>query len=188
MNEQRLSLYDIEWQCLRVQLLGNWDTLEKVNDNLDRLDAYIQPDVDTSTETYITRLYQVLNLLDAVRMGYSGQGVSLSKEDIEVMGYRDIVQAKYYKIRSRHPGPAHFVVPTREQIIQDMRDIPRELAHKIYDNLRNRRRLALSKIKFGTQETKERLLAKNRPELLWALDAMEEALYCKDGKERKVRQ
>jgi hypothetical protein len=75
----REVLYDVEWQRLRISLLqarrddGGWSSLTGMHDNLRHLDMYLN-EVPSSTGEYELRKYRINNALNAVVMGYNGQG------------------------------------------------------------------------------------------------------------------
>lgn len=77
----RAVLYDVEWQRLRVSLLGSWNG--SVQENIDKLRDYVGDGSDSC------KVYRVLNCLNAVRMGYSGQGLRGTQDDEAVRLYRD---------------------------------------------------------------------------------------------------
>jgi hypothetical protein len=102
----RQVLYDVAWQKLRVSFLrsyqpselGGWTTVAGTNDNLNRLDDYIFADPNTTSVEeadmqLAARVYRGLNLLNATRMGYVGQGLLNSAQDNEVRKYRNSLQA-----------------------------------------------------------------------------------------------
>lgn len=75
----REVLYEVDWQRLRISLLqarrndGGWSGAAGLADNLDRLDKYMHE----ATGLELTfRKYRVNNCLNAVVMGYNGQGAS----------------------------------------------------------------------------------------------------------------
>lgn len=185
MNAQRQSLYHMEWQALRVQLLGNWSTKESVQWCYDQLVTYVSLSgyalytyngdieyIERSDDWYITRLYQVVNLLDAVRMGYSGQGMLDTDLDKYFCSRRDIFSEAYHD-RGRNYPMATFAVPTVEEIQEDCRLVGRDLSRKILTDLRKRRDFAIRKSAMPTRELKMRSVQQNRPELLWAINAIE---------------
>ena len=113
-------LYRPSWQKLRVSCLaqnhpnGGFNTLEGTTDNLARLNNYIQDtmgsDINAAPqyvqeecarmrfslqEERACRIWRVLNLLNATRMGYSGQGKRGSEMDRAVEAYRNVVQQWY---------------------------------------------------------------------------------------------
>src|SRR5690349_12497286 len=91
-NLQKLVLYDVEWQAMRVQLLasnndyGGFGTVEGVKKNIAKLHEYVQEsygwcehNLATSSkgcsmciETYC-RHWRVLNLLNATLLGYGSR-------------------------------------------------------------------------------------------------------------------
>jgi hypothetical protein len=92
-------LYDPYWQKLRISCLkkyhkeNGWGTLAGTEDNVVRLVKYIS---DSSNETEsLRRAWRVLNCMNAVLEGYSGQNVSESARADTVRSYRDKVQELY---------------------------------------------------------------------------------------------
>ena len=111
-------IYRPSWQKLRVSFLagnhsmGGFTTEAGTQDNLQRLDNYIadaNPETDIAqyvfeectrmkwvpAEEWAVRVYRGLNLLNATRMGYSGQGLANSPMDMAVRQYRDYIQESY---------------------------------------------------------------------------------------------
>lgn len=72
-------LYDVDWQKLRVSLLGKFVTPKGMIENLHKLNHYIKT-ADTPQEKF-HRLWRVINLLNAVRMGFSGMDLFGTKQD-----------------------------------------------------------------------------------------------------------
>jgi hypothetical protein len=111
-------LYRPSWQRLRVSCLGvnhpngGFTTTEGTQDNLNRLNNYLtdaaveltipeyvaQENLRmgfTDDEEFACRVWRILNLLNATRMGYSGQGQKGSPMDVAVEQYRDSIQGLY---------------------------------------------------------------------------------------------
>jgi hypothetical protein len=112
----RKVLYRPSWQALRVSMLGEyeaaggWNTFTGAGNNVKRLKHYVifsDFAYEAHTMGYAwefeksIRLYRVINCLNAVRMGYSGQGLQGSNVDKLVRQTRDDFQAMqttmYYK-------------------------------------------------------------------------------------------
>jgi hypothetical protein len=76
----RAVLYDADWQLLRINCLaarntdGGWGTLVGTDENLQMMLKYLY-EVLPSDEGHLRR-YRVNNCLNAVVMGYNGQGAS----------------------------------------------------------------------------------------------------------------
>lgn len=104
----RQILYRPSWQALRVSLLakhGNgWITVEGTKKNIAMLNHYVTMDDELLFEQGVreassmgyafeqeraVRLYRVINLLNATRMGNAGQGQKDSPHDQLVMEYRN---------------------------------------------------------------------------------------------------
>lgn len=94
MTPQKQCLYDPLWQSLRVQLLGKWPTVEGTKHNLVELQEWLD-----GHNWSKTACWQVLNLLNAVRMGYSGQGLKDSEQDDIVRVKRDMLQRIYERTK-----------------------------------------------------------------------------------------
>ena len=92
-------LYDVNWQRLRVSLLGKFVTPEGMKDNLNRLDQYIKEASDPQ-ETF-HRLWRAVNLLNAVRMGFSGMDLYGSKQDKFLLIQRAVWAQQYKAMQKR---------------------------------------------------------------------------------------
>ena len=90
MTLHKEILYDVKWQSLRVTLLGNFGTFEGVKLNVSKMETYIRGTKDDIEKG--RRLWRVLNLLNAVRMGYNGQKLVGTRMDKFITMYRDHVQ------------------------------------------------------------------------------------------------
>jgi hypothetical protein len=98
-------LYDVEWQALRVSLLatnakgsaneGGFATVPGTQKNLEMLNKYFIDGASVSTDEAALRVWRILNLLNATRMGYSGQGRKGSTQDVLVQKFRDRIQEFY---------------------------------------------------------------------------------------------
>lgn len=181
MNRQRISIYDIEWQCLRINLQGKWHNMEGVAKNLAQLMAYLGKEQDVETHEYGTRLYRMVNLLDAVKMGHNGLGFAGTEEGLLVRTFSKTLSAWYMDFRIRLEGPLNFVAPTAAEIHDDCLLIGMQRTNNILQDLYARRSLATYKVKhkakveIDTVQARE-ILKENRPELFWAIDVMEKAI------------
>jgi hypothetical protein len=102
-------LYDVWWQKMRCSCLaahhqnGGFTTGAGTLDNLQRLNQYLSPEsVDlhrppnvSAEEEKACRVWRVLNLLNATRMGYQGMNLGGSEMDQAVQQYRDQLQPQY---------------------------------------------------------------------------------------------
>jgi hypothetical protein len=132
MKDQKLCLYNVEWQKLRVSLLGNWAEVQSTWKNLDTLDSYISYGVGIQ---YRTRLWRVLNLLNAVRMGYSGQKRFNSEQSKMVEKFRDEIQERYEK------STGNYIVDSEDKIKTDWLKLKDFQKDQILNNLKNRLKL-----------------------------------------------
>lgn len=112
-EEMRAVLYRPSWQALRISFLkencanGGWTTTTGAKENLESLQHYVfateerikfqaltearSMDYSDRAETS-ARIFRGINLLNATRMGYSGQGRAGSVMDIMVRDFRDGLQ------------------------------------------------------------------------------------------------
>lgn len=90
MRDVRVVLYDTQWQALRVSLKGDWGDPEGTRSNLARLFTYLEHATEGVEKYY--RIYRVINLLNAVRMGHSGQHNLMSEQSLLVAGFRQPLQ------------------------------------------------------------------------------------------------
>lgn len=87
-------LYDVDWQKLRVSLLGGFVTKDGMKRNLNTLNEYIN--AAKNDQDRFHRLWRVVNLLNAVRMGFSGMKLYDTPQDKLLLTQR-AVWAKNYK-------------------------------------------------------------------------------------------
>jgi hypothetical protein len=178
-------LYDAAWQKLRVSCLsqnhraGGFSTAAGTQDNLNRLNQYLDPTsikqafdagavnpaVKTLDEEYRCRIWRVLNLLNATRMGFRGQGKAGIAEDQAVGQYRD-------SIMEQHMGGVVSSVDDRwdwQRVKEDLEVMWRNDRFwftAIYKDLVNRTQRAGRRAQRGTQV--------NRPELQQFVQLLEE--------------
>lgn len=136
ITPRKQSLYWPRWQAIRVGLLGGWTTLEGTRRNLATVKNYLQAAAGTEMET--TATWQVLNLLNAVRMGNSGQGTAGSQWDTEVLRFREQLSKRY---RELVDAGGQLVVPTDDQVRQGWASLSPVVQQSIVRNLTKRREL-----------------------------------------------
>lgn len=139
LSPQKMALYDVAWQAMRVSFLGKWNTPEGAADNLARLIKYIEHAHNgTDGDEVLSRLWRGLNLLNAVRMGYSGQGLTGSDMDQSVVRVRNMISKFYHDVKKRG---YKFKVPTRREVEAAWPKISEETRQLIKDNLGKRQAL-----------------------------------------------
>jgi hypothetical protein len=127
-------LYDVEWQILRTQLLaknnatGGWASVFGASCNVQRLKNYL------GQKPTLAKVWRVLNLLDAVRMGYSGQQRTGSFLDNQVKKEREKLSKLYKDMISQYS----FEIPSEEETIRDITKAPEEDLKKVYVDLYSR--------------------------------------------------
>lgn len=109
----RAVLYRPSWQGLRISFLlensanGGWTTTTGTRENLESLQHYVFMSGERIKFQALTearamgysdraetsaRIFRSINLLNATRMGYSGQGRAGTTQDIMVRNFRDGLQ------------------------------------------------------------------------------------------------
>lgn len=175
MNQQKLCLYDVEWQALRISLLGRWNNIGTAADNsvVNMLDRYLWQGPISSDDIIASRLYRVLNLLNAVRMSNHGSGHVGSTSDDMVVVYRDGIQDNYnhYIEQFRqHHELITWEVPTEQSLAEDLELCSQEVRRGIIEDLKKRYTFAIYKQTKGQSRAKAEAMVKtNRPELTWVL-------------------
>ena len=130
----KVVVYNIPWQLLRIQLLsrfsekGGFDTVEGVTENIQKLKSYIGGKSD------INKVWRVLNLLNATRMGYAGQEEIGSAKDKLLVKYRDQISETYQNLKESQ----EFKPDSDADIRADVRKATPELLDKVYRDLRSR--------------------------------------------------
>ena len=98
-DSRKQILYEVPWQTLRVSLLarysklGGWGTLKGTQHNIAVLRKYIAQDSSS-----VARVWRVMNLLAAVRMGYSGSKETGSVKDRLVQKFQMDLSDYYHKV------------------------------------------------------------------------------------------
>lgn len=139
------TVYSPLWQWERIQMLGYWKA--DILKNLERCEKYLGDKRD------ISKLYRVLNMLNAVRMGYHGMGLVDTTNDQRLIAYRDTVQTAYEQLKSEGFELEEI---TEEQVRQEWALVPTFYRDLIVGDL------TIRYIKSGK--------SKNREDLKWFLD------------------
>jgi hypothetical protein len=157
----KLSLYDVEWQCLRVSLLakyrpdGGWATVKGTSHNLADLEVY----VGGVHPTDVTKVWRVLNLLAAVLLGYGSKKIECARL---VRRYHRELGKVYHDLLI---AGKQLEVPSVAAIKRSLKAAPREEVERVYLDLHNR-----------WEQHKE---SPHRKELRWFLDLVEQYLTGK---------
>jgi len=177
----RCLLYRPSWQSLRVSFLkdnrndGGWTTGEGARKNLTELEAYVKgySPFDTSIQfepqqmgyrgvhEEAARLYRAINCLNAVRMGYSGQGVSESIIDHLVLDQRNMYQMR--QTVTYHQMLSYAAARWDWRVVKD------ELAHLLSVS-----HLAFDRIEENLLVRQKKSNIATRPELTTFLSLMDE--------------
>lgn len=146
MKLEKLVVYDPNWQAVRIGLLDQWTSNSGIHYNFKQLNEYLG---DLSN---VNKLYQVINLLNAVRMSFHSKGLQGSNIDNKLTEYRRRIQ-KHYKLR-RNDG-ATLTRPVPDKIARDWERLSEGTRKAIIDDLEKR----------ASKATRA-----ERPELYWFLD------------------
>lgn len=149
MSDYKLMLYSVEWQDLRIQMKGDWATLEGAKANGRLIMGYI----DSGNTINISRVWRCLNLLNAVRMGFNGAaGLVGTPQDQIVTKIRNLCSTRFDILKKKH----HIAeIPSPEIIRAQWQCLPDQVRTEILNDL-------FARTERGTRET--------RPELWWFLD------------------
>lgn len=151
MNQQRLLLYSSKWQALRTGWLkaycndGGWTTELGTLRALVEMNEYLLQ--APGEEEQLVRYWQVINCLNAVRMGNSGQKLSGTKVDLSVESYRNSLQEQYKSLQERHgkPNLLHLRCGTVEEFgertLREFVKLTPPVRARIIKNLGQRRKL-----------------------------------------------
>lgn len=170
LNKQRLCLYDAEWQALRISLLGKWNSVRSIETNLNELGAYLFGDGGIISNTVaISRMWRVLNLLNAVRMGHHGMSAQDTEMSERIVMFRDTLSDQYEFSEEHHWDKSSWEVPTEYTLLDDLSYVPRNTVEAIWADLVKRRNLALYKNGSYSRQEAVQKVARSRPELCWAL-------------------
>lgn len=149
-------LYDVQWQRLRVSLLGKWGRPDSTVAAIDILREYIR------TPPYGVKVWRCLNLLNAVLLGYRGGSKhycwSIVHEAREK--FRDVRWTMYPNLET-----GELLVWSWDKVIADLNWVPEKELALIQQNLRARIRSAQQKAK-GKSGYNPQLRIHTRPELV----------------------
>ena len=167
-SEALLLLYDIRWQSLRVRMLkqnksdGGWTTEEGTRHNIHLLREYLSI-FGHGSVGHFASLWRVINCLNAVRMGYSGQKLKGSSQDTLVKDYREGLSYEYKKCKEFFGVTSPFLpcdlADYRIMAKAELAKVSDMTVQAVYDNLQIRAKLH-----------------PGRPELEWYLELLCERL------------
>lgn len=123
------TVYDMEWQALRVSLLGKWVTNIGAADNITRLRVYMETDMTVS------KLWRIINLLNGTRMGFHGMKLIDTPMDKQLVTFRTEVQRLYKQML--RDGARHEEL-TEEHIREGWRKLDKPTQDKILLDLQKR--------------------------------------------------
>lgn len=138
-REQKLTLYNFEWQALRTSL--NFSTAEKTAESIEKLKAYVHTKDADETQS---RVYRALNLMCAVRMGISGSRkiaksvlklADIEKKDQLALEYRTTLSYAFHVATSLNLG---FKIDSEAKMLYDLRKASKEDFDRVYCSLLTR--------------------------------------------------
>lgn len=135
-DPRKQCLYDPDWQAIRMECKGLWGTRGGARAAVTILAQYVHDQNFT-----ITSYWRTLNLLNAVRMGYHGQGLVNSDMDKTVRAMQAIASTNYkHKIKkiTHGKGSPKFDVLSDAETLRRWRVLDVEVQHAIKLDLRKR--------------------------------------------------
>jgi len=148
------NLYNVEWQKIRVSLLSYFPTVEGTKRNINILQTYLKSPKDDYDE-YL-KLWRVINLLNAVRMGYSGQGIADSEQDDLIVDFRSGLQTRYQELKQNGLTFKHADWTQIKTDLEELYKSDKASFDKIYENLNKRIDFSMKKI--GTVKFRDSLV------------------------------
>lgn len=172
LSRQRLSLYVCDWQRLRMMCKGNWADESGTQLCFMNLDLYITDgqkidDKAVIKGEYKTRLYRVVNMLDAVYMGWKNKGSGSSHENM-FLAYKNKASSDYWTAQLDKTA-AWSTVADPTMIREQWNALDVRMRKDIVADLRQRWNKTVKKeIDKGESATEAfEIVLENRPELFW---------------------
>lgn len=125
----RNTLYEVHWQALRVSLLGTWMSPVSASDSIAALQTYV------GDGTNMSRVWRVLNMLNAAIRGYYGTGHGVPEVLDSLKEFRVLIQAKYTALKQ---AGREFDYVSEETIRAAWPELERRTRAKIITNLNGR--------------------------------------------------
>jgi hypothetical protein len=160
-SDNKTSLYDFQWQALRTSL--DFSNEESTRNSIERCKKYLEDYSD------VNKVWRVLNLMAATRMGFSGSSKlikspdklkDLQKRDEIVLGFREKLSQIYDKLKQNQQ---QLVVDDESKLRDDLKNASTDEFGRVYESLIHR------------YENSSRSQA--RPELKHYLEIMRDVLY-----------
>lgn len=163
MQIQKMALYNIDWQVLRVSL--SFSSMETVQASCNKLLEYMNDDI-IGYDTRSNKLWRVINLLNAAVMGLNGQLKLAKTEERE-----EVVKAMITFIQMFRTSWQEEYHSSDKQFRWDeaiewsfLEATPRAEVEKVLQSLVKRKNFAA--------EFKKMQVSKTRPELLKYLEML----------------
>ena len=137
LHTSRLAVYWPPWQVIRIELLGTWTTMDKVNANIEMLKEYLRE------HRNVTDYWRVINYMNAIRMGLSGQQKFLTEASLTIAAFRDDILETYNDMTS---AGDQYEAYTDDQFVEEWgklsqmhktaitRDLKKRLARRMGDS------------------------------------------------------
>jgi hypothetical protein len=157
MKKSKLVVYNVEWQLLRISLLGKWFSVKNVKENLNKLDSYLGDYKD------LNKLYRVVNLLAGVRFAFAQTQQWENLANNKVSLFFNNVSRLYYEEKEKHPLK-DFDIATEDDIRKSIRNAMLQTPEKmkaVYKDLYYKRWLPHQN-------------SSHREELRWFLNILEQ--------------
>lgn len=137
-------LYDVEWQKLRVSILGSWTKGDSALECAKKLETYVS--LATTEEEELRRCWRVVNYYNATRMGFHGMGIVGSVFDKLLLTERSVYQDKMQALQAKGVSLGRMDWSVIESELLELFSYNRKVFDDIYLNLIKRVKHALKKI------------------------------------------
>lgn len=117
-------VYSPYWQRIRMLCKGNW--VKDIDQNIRMLEHYLGDRSD------ITRVWRVLNTLNATRMGFHGMQLIGSDVDRKLVEFRDELSALYTALAE---DGHELVEVTEDQVRREWAELDLNIRRQIFDDL-----------------------------------------------------
>ena len=160
-SDNKTSLYDFEWQALRTSL--DFSNEESTKNSIQKCRRYLDDYSD------INKVWRVLNLMSATRMGFSGSRKLIKspekRKDLEIkdslaLEFREKLSNAYDKLKQNQQ---RLITDDESKLWEDLKNASSDDFGRVYESLIHR------------YENSSR--SKARPELRHYLNIMRDVLY-----------
>lgn len=188
-TKQRLSLYVSDWQQRRILMKGNWADMKSLPSILQSLEDYAEAgrvwDLDHFQQgqpigEYVTRMWRIVNLLDAVYMGWKDKQLKTNAQQAFLV-FKQVMASKYHQELDilRHEQKEHRrawqwkAVTEHSEVLKQWREVSPDCQKRLVIDLAHRfsSTVRKAKAKHALQDP-IKIAVRDRPELFWFLEVI----------------